>query len=75
MVHRDTLSPILIDATELGDISRMCGAKYDLGMDSRYDTGEDIAPEKANTIIQDLTYVAVLKDYGREGAYVQTRRL
>ena len=59
-------SAILIDATELGDISKMCGVKYDLGMDSRYDTGEDIAPEKANTIIQDLTYVAVLKDYGRE---------
>ena len=59
-------SAILIDATELGDISKMCGVKYDLGMDSRYDTGEDIAPERANNIVQDLTYVAVLKDYGRE---------
>jgi flavin-dependent dehydrogenase len=59
-------SPILIDATELGDIAKMCGARYDIGMDSRHDTGEDIAPEKANTIIQDLTYVAVLKDYGRD---------
>jgi len=59
-------SLLLIDATELGDISKMCGVKYDIGMDSRNDTGEDIAPEKANTIIQDLTYVAVLKDYGRE---------
>jgi len=59
-------SEVLIDATELGDISKMCGAKYDIGMDSRHDTGEDIAPEKANNIIQDLTYVAVLKDYGRE---------
>lgn len=59
-------SVILIDATELGDISKMCGVNYDIGMDSRYDTGEDIAPERANNIIQDLTYVAVLKDYGRE---------
>jgi len=59
-------SVVLIDATELGDISKMCGAKYDIGMDSRHDTGEDIAPEKANNIIQDLTYVAVIKDYGRE---------
>ena len=59
-------SAILIDATELGDISKMCGVKYDLGMDSRHDTGEDIAPENANDIVQDLTYVAVLKDYGRE---------
>ena len=58
-------SAILIDATELGDIAKMCGVKYDIGMDSRYDTGEDIAPENANDIVQDLTYVAVLKDYGR----------
>ncbi|MBE0673868.1 MAG: FAD-dependent oxidoreductase [Bacteroidales bacterium] len=57
---------ILIDATELGDVAKMCGAKYDIGMDSRYDTGEEIAPVKANNIIQDLTYVAILKDYGRE---------
>lgn len=59
-------SKILIDATELGDISKMCGVKYDIGMDSRYETGEAIAPEKANNIIQDLTCVAILKDYGRE---------
>lgn len=59
-------SRILIDATELGDVAAMCGAEYDTGMESRHDTGEDIAPEKANNIIQDLTYVAILKDYGRE---------
>jgi len=59
-------SKILIDATELGDISKMCGVKYDIGMDSRHETGEAIAPEEANNIIQDLTYVAILKDYGRE---------
>ncbi len=56
---------ILIDATELGDVAKLCGVKYDIGMDSRKDTGEDIAPEMENEIIQDLTYVAVLKDYGR----------
>ncbi|MBE0678498.1 MAG: FAD-dependent oxidoreductase [Bacteroidales bacterium] len=62
---------VLIDATELGDVAAMCGVKYDIGMDSRFDTGEDIAPEKANNIIQDLTYVAVLKDYGREVPMIQ----
>lgn len=56
---------ILIDATELGDVAKICGVKYDIGMDSNRDTGEDIAPEMGNDIIQDLTYVAVLKDYGR----------
>jgi hypothetical protein len=37
---------------------------YRVGMDSRHDTGESFAPEKANNIIQDLTYVVVLKDFG-----------
>lgn len=56
---------ILIDATELGDVMAAAGAGYRIGMDSRNDTGEEQAPEKANDIIQDLTYVAVLKDYGK----------
>ncbi|WP_207512539.1 FAD-dependent oxidoreductase [Longitalea luteola] len=55
---------ILIDATELGDVLAAAGAGYRIGMDSRFDTREEQAPEKANDIIQDLTYVAVLKDYG-----------
>lgn len=57
---------VLIDATELGDVAKACGVPYDIGMESRDDTREDIAPEKANGIIQDLTYVATLKDYGRD---------
>lgn len=55
---------IMIDATELGDVAKACGAKYDIGMEARAVCGEDIAPEKANNIIQDLTYVMILKDYG-----------
>ncbi|GAE16848.1 FAD-dependent oxidoreductase [Bacteroides pyogenes] len=57
---------ILIDATELGDIAKMCGVKYDIGMESRSDTQEDVAPEKSNDIVQDMTYVAILKDYGKD---------
>lgn len=57
---------VLIDATELGDVAKLCGVKYDVGMESRNDTHEDIAPENANNIVQDLTYVAILKDYGRD---------
>ena len=56
---------VLIDATELGDVAKACGVKYDIGMDARSESGEAIAPEKANDIVQDLTYVAVLKDYGK----------
>ena len=54
---------VVIDATELGDVAAQVGIPYDIGMDSRFDTGEEIAPEKANNIIQDLTYVAILKTY------------
>ena len=57
---------IVIDGTELGDVAKRCGVAYDIGMDSRTVSREDIAPERANNIIQDLTYVAVLKDYGRD---------
>ena len=55
---------VLIDATELGDIAKACGVEYKIGMESSEDTGESIAPQEANDIIQDLTYVAFLKDYG-----------
>ncbi|WP_307756640.1 FAD-dependent oxidoreductase, partial [uncultured Alistipes sp.] len=56
----------LIDATELGDVAKTLGVPYDVGMDSAAVTREDIAPARANDIIQDLTYVAVLKDYGHD---------
>lgn len=55
---------VLIDGTELGDVAGECGVEYGIGMDSSAETGESIAPEQANDIIQDLTYVAILKDYG-----------
>ncbi len=57
---------IVIDATELGDIIAQLGAAYDMGMDSRKTHGEDIAPEKENNVIQDLTYVMILKDHGKD---------
>lgn len=57
---------VLIDGTELGDVAAELGVKYDVGMESRAVTGEDIAPEEANGIIQDLTMVMILKDYGRD---------
>lgn len=57
---------VVIDATELGDVAKLCGAKYDVGMESREVTHEDVAPEKANNIVQDITYVAILKDYHRD---------
>lgn len=57
---------VLIDGTELGDVAKAVGVPYDVGMDSRHDTGEEIAPEEANNIVQDMTYVAILEDYGED---------
>jgi hypothetical protein len=54
---------ILIDGTDLGDVAATVGATFDLGMDSRLTTGETMAPEQKNNMVQDLTYVAILKDY------------
>lgn len=59
------IADLIIDATELGDVMGFLKIPYRVGMDSRFDTGESFAPEKANNIIQDLTYVVVLRDYGK----------
>ena len=56
---------ITIDATDLGDVLAMAGAAHHLGMDSRVETGESIALPESNDVVQDLTWVAILKDYGR----------
>lgn len=61
---RTILAKQLIDGTELGDVAAALGVPADLGMEARSVTGEPVAPEAANGIIQDLTFVATLKDYG-----------
>ena len=55
---------VLIDGTELGDVAKTCGVDYRIGMEASSETGESIAPDEANDVIQDLTFVALLKDYG-----------
>ena len=57
---------ILIDGTDLGDVAELAGAKFDVGMDAKAATNENMAPNTANEIVQDLTYVAILKDYGKD---------
>ncbi|MBD3225894.1 MAG: FAD-dependent oxidoreductase [Caldithrix sp.] len=56
---------ITIDATEYGDVIAAAGCGYNLGRESRQQTGEAHALRKADNIVQDLTYVAILKDYRR----------
>jgi len=54
-----------IDATELGDVMADARAGFDLGMETGALTGERVGVTATNDIIQDLTYVAILKDYGK----------
>ena len=54
----------VVDATELGDALALAGVAYDVGMEASSLTGEDVFVEKSNNIIQDITYAAILKDYG-----------
>ena len=53
-----------IDATELGDVLSAAKIPYDLGMESNDVTKEQVNKNGANDIVQDITFVAVLKDYG-----------
>jgi hypothetical protein len=53
-----------IDATELGDVMAAAKIPYHLGMESYKETGENVHVPATNDIIQDITYVAILKDFG-----------
>ena len=59
-------SKIIIDGTELGDLLPMLDDDYDVGMDSNEMYDENIAPEIKNDIIQDLTFVMILKNYNKK---------
>jgi hypothetical protein len=56
---------VVVDATETGDVAAMAGETFVSGFDSAQDTGEDLAPQTALPRIQDITWIAILKDFGR----------
>jgi hypothetical protein len=53
---------VLIDGTELGDVIKALNIPADIGMSG--DKEDIIGANQKNDIIQDLTYVIILKDYG-----------
>jgi hypothetical protein len=63
---------ILIDATELGDVAKAAGVKYRIGTDDSAQSGELGFASQKTDVIQDLTYCAILKDYGSEPAPLVT---
>lgn len=54
----------VIDATELGDVMASAGVPFNVGMEASSVTGENVQVPESNDIIQDITYAAILKDYG-----------
>jgi len=63
---KELKAKVYVDGTELGDLMAAAGCGYDVGLEP-----EDVSGEKgygvtaAFGVIQDLTYAAVLKDYGK----------
>lgn len=64
---------VLVDATPLGDIAAQSGATFWEGFDSRAETGEALAPEKALPIIEDITWCAVLKEFEKNTIYLMQK--
>lgn len=62
-----------IDATEYGDLLSRAGADYSIYMETYDETREESAPEEPHPYIQDLTYVAILQDYGDEADHTIPR--
>jgi FAD dependent oxidoreductase len=69
VIAQNVEAQIVVDATELGDVAKMVGAKYRIGTDDPAETkGEDGVALKKSDIIQDLTFAAILKNYGKNNA-------
>ncbi len=56
---------VVVDGTETGDVAFKLGVPFDSGFESEAQSGEKWAPKTALPIIQNITWIAILKDYGR----------
>ncbi len=56
---------VFIEATEYGDLIAKAGADYDINMETYQETKEEMAPKEPHPYVQDLTYTAILKDFGK----------
>ena len=61
--ERGLTAPYFVDATELGDLLPLTGTEYITGTESRQDTGELHAPEKAKPQNQQAFTVCLAMDY------------
>ncbi len=55
---------VVVDATDLGDVLARAGAAFDLGLEADAVSGENAGIPVSSDVVQDLTWCAILKDYG-----------
>lgn len=64
---------VYVDATDLGDVLGATGLPFRKGFEKDSDVGEILGVNENSGIIQDLTYVAILKDFGNGADKTITR--
>jgi hypothetical protein len=55
---------VVVDGTDLGDVVARAGAAFDLGLEADSTSGESVGITVSSDVVQDLTWCAILKDYG-----------
>ncbi|HEX9092912.1 MAG TPA: FAD-dependent oxidoreductase, partial [Coriobacteriia bacterium] len=55
---------VVVDGTDLGDVIARAGAAFDVGLEADSVSGEKAGVAAPSDVVQDLTWCAVLKDYG-----------
>jgi hypothetical protein len=55
---------VVVDGTDLGDVLARAGALFDLGLEADSVSGERAGIAASSDVVQDLTWCAILKDYG-----------
>lgn len=56
---------VLVDGTETGELAAKLGVPAEISSENETQSGEKWAPKTASSFIQNLTWIAILKDYGR----------
>ncbi|TAD92229.1 MAG: FAD-dependent oxidoreductase [Bacteroidetes bacterium] len=61
---RQVRARVYVDATDLGDLLAAAGGNFWLGLEADAAVGEVVGITQPANIVQDLTYAAILKDFG-----------
>ncbi len=64
---------VVIDATPTADVAAMAGTQFTTGFDSKQQTGEALAPDKPLPYIEDITWIAIVKEYEKNAIYMMPK--